>query len=89
MTVQLLTQHYLEFLCLQESAQARLSLHLSKCHIVGNHMSQLILFLQDADGTMFYPDMKRHEQTFSYLIVDPLKRHVTVFYHRFGGGVFR
>ena len=24
-------------------AQARLSLHLSKCHIVGNHMSRLIL----------------------------------------------
>ena len=23
-----------------QSAQARLSLHLSKCHIVGNHMSQ-------------------------------------------------
>ena len=23
--------------------QARLSLHLSKCHIVGNHMSRLIL----------------------------------------------
>ena len=25
-----------------EAAQARLSLHLSKCHIVGNHMSRLI-----------------------------------------------
>ena len=25
-----------------EAAQARLSLNLSKCHIVGNHMSQLI-----------------------------------------------
>ena len=24
-----------------EAAQARLSLHLSKCHIDGNHMSQL------------------------------------------------
>ena len=24
-----------------EAAQARLSLHLSKCHIVGNHMSRL------------------------------------------------
>ena len=27
---------------LKEAAEARLSLHLSKCHIVGNHMSQLI-----------------------------------------------
>ena len=24
-----------------EAAQARLSVHLSKCHIVGNHMSRL------------------------------------------------
>ena len=45
--------------------------------------------LQDTDGAMFYPDTKLHEQTFSYLIVDPLKRHVTVFYHKFGGGIFR
>ena len=41
-----------------EAAQARLSLHLSKCHIVGNHMSWLILFekihiksqVQDSDN---------------------------------------
>ena len=26
-----------------EAAQARLSIHMSKCHIVGNHMSWLIL----------------------------------------------
>ena len=30
---------------LREAAQARLSLHLSRCQIVGNHMSQLICFL--------------------------------------------
>ena len=40
-TVKLLTEHHLEFLSLMEVAQAGLSLHLSKCHIVGNHMSQL------------------------------------------------
>ena len=28
-----------------EAAQASLSLHLSKCHIVGNHMSRLISVL--------------------------------------------
>ena len=39
MTVKLLTQHHLGFLSLKEAAQAHLSLHLSKCHIVGNHMS--------------------------------------------------
>ena len=32
----------------------RLSLHLSKCHIVGNHMSQLICFLVCPLVTFFY-----------------------------------
>ena len=44
MTVKLLTENSLEFLSLKEAAQARLSLHLSKCHIVGNHMSRLSLY---------------------------------------------
>ena len=42
MTVKLLTEHHLRFLSKKEAAQARLSLHLSKCHIVGNHISRLI-----------------------------------------------
>ena len=42
MSVKLLTKHHLEFLSLNEAAQARVSLHLSKCHIVGNRMSRLI-----------------------------------------------
>ena len=47
MSVKLLTEHHLGFLSLKEAAKARLSLHLSKCHIVGNHIlrvyvSQLI-----------------------------------------------
>ena len=42
MTVELLTDHHLMFLSSKEAAQARLSLHLLKCHIVGNHMSRLI-----------------------------------------------
>ena len=33
------------FLCLKKNAQACLSLHLSKCHIVGNHMPRLIYTL--------------------------------------------
>ena len=36
-----LTEHHLEFLHLKEAVQARLSLHLSKYHIVGSHMSLL------------------------------------------------
>lgn len=46
----------------------------------------LVLFsdlFQDASGT-YYPSEKPHPQTFSYLIVDPLKRQVSVLYHRFG-----
>ena len=41
MSVKLLTEHNLEWLSLKEAAQARLSLHLSICHIVGNHMRRL------------------------------------------------
>ena len=41
MTVKLLTEHHLEFLSLKETVKARLSLHMSKCHIVGNLMQRL------------------------------------------------
>ena len=34
------------FYASKEAAQARLSLHMSKCHIVGNHMPPLIYYLQ-------------------------------------------
>ncbi|XP_027436039.1 cilia- and flagella-associated protein 300 isoform X1 [Zalophus californianus] len=33
-----------------------------------------------------YPSTKSHEQTFSYFIVDPIKRHVHVLYHSYGVG---
>ncbi|KAH1186931.1 hypothetical protein KIL84_019680 [Mauremys mutica] len=39
------------------------------------------------DNGMCYPSTKSHEQTFAYLIVDPLKRHVHVLYHSFGGSL--
>ena len=42
MIIKQLSEHHLEFLSLKEAAEACLSLNLSKCHIVGNHMSQLI-----------------------------------------------
>ena len=41
MNVRLLTEHHLEFLSLKGAAQARLSLHLSKSHIVENHVLRL------------------------------------------------
>ena len=42
MNIKLLNEHNLEFLSLKEATQARLGLFMSKCHIVGNHMSRLI-----------------------------------------------
>ena len=42
MNIKLLNEHNLEFLSLKEATQACLSLFISKCHIVGNHMSRLI-----------------------------------------------
>ncbi|XP_006887381.1 PREDICTED: uncharacterized protein C11orf70 homolog [Elephantulus edwardii] len=33
-----------------------------------------------------YPSTKSHEQTFSYFVVDPIKRHVNVLYHCYGVG---
>ena len=41
MSVKLLTEHNLELLRLKEAARDCLSLHFSKCHIVGNHMLRL------------------------------------------------
>ena len=42
MIVKLLTEHHLEFLSLKETAEARPSLHMSKCQFVGNHVPRLI-----------------------------------------------
>ena len=42
MIVKLLTEHHLGFLSLKEIAEARPSLHLTKCQIAGNHVSRLI-----------------------------------------------
>ena len=45
MVVKLLTEHYMEFLSL-EAAEARPSLHMSKCHFVGNLMHWLMYILR-------------------------------------------
>ena len=42
MNVKLMTEHHLECPSLNEAVQARLSLLLSKCQNVGNHMSGLM-----------------------------------------------
>ena len=42
MTVKLLSEQHLEFLSLKGGWAVLSSLYLSKCHIVGNHLSRLI-----------------------------------------------
>ena len=49
MTVKLLTERHLELLSLKGAAETRLSLHLSECHIVGNHMPRANIMLAPAD----------------------------------------
>ena len=52
MNMKLLMEHHWEFLSLTGGCtKARLSLHLSKCHIVGNHMLWLISFLFQFQAT--------------------------------------
>ena len=46
MIVKLLTEHHLEFLSLKEAAEARLSPHISKCHVVRNLMPRLKYFVE-------------------------------------------
>ncbi|XP_045573462.1 cilia- and flagella-associated protein 300 [Salmo salar] len=41
----------------------------------------------DASGVI-YPAREKEDQSFSYLIVDPFRRHVYVFYHCYGVGAF-
>ena len=41
MIVKLLTEHHLECLSLKKAAEVHLSLHMSKCRVVGNLMRWL------------------------------------------------
>ena len=47
MSVKLLIEHHSELLALKEAAQTHVSLHLSKCHIVGNHMSHVMFWIRN------------------------------------------
>ena len=64
-SVKLFTKHYLEFLSLTggTAAKAGLSLHLSKCHIVGNHTSWLKCILFIAVSLFCLVLMNKHEVT--------------------------
>ena len=52
MSVKLLTEHHLEFLNLKGSYTGSSESTLVKCHIIGNHMSQLKLCLDR--GILFF-----------------------------------
>ena len=51
------------------ATQARLSLHLSKCHIVGNHMSRLkfALVITKILQALYRPLFKSTEKTINFL----------------------
>ncbi|XP_060075691.1 cilia- and flagella-associated protein 300-like [Ylistrum balloti] len=53
-----------------------------------NIISSVFKVTASDDDHMYYPADKPHEQTFSYFVVDPFKRHVAVLYHKFGSSVF-
>ncbi|XP_077988337.1 cilia- and flagella-associated protein 300-like [Glandiceps talaboti] len=42
----------------------------------------------DKDKFAIYPGDSEHEQTFAYIVVDPLKRHITILSHKYGGNVW-
>jgi len=53
------------------------------------HVTSIVFRVTASDETgMFYPSSVRNEQNFSYLIIDPLKRHVIVLYHTVGAVTF-
>ena len=64
MIVKLLTEHHLEFLSLKEAAEAGLSLHTSKCHIVGNPMHWLLYYNKSSPESSWFP-IKHTVLTFS------------------------
>ena len=52
MIVKLLTERHLEFLMLKEGCIGLLSLHLSKCQIVGNLMQRLKSIITDKQSIL-------------------------------------
>ena len=67
MIVKLLTEHHLEFLSLKEAAEAHLSLHMSKCHLVGNliHWLNYKIDLKGHIRNSHKIKIKSHYQLFS------------------------
>ena len=79
--VNLQTKHLLEVLSLKKAAQARLSLHLNKCQIVGNLMPWHIILFQlyhfscEQDSNLMGSDFDNEESG-----VPSIKRYWAVLY---------
>ena len=43
------------------------------------------LFVLQVDDVMMYPSDQPHEQSFAYFVINPIKRHVIVWYHSWRG----
>ncbi|XP_069325124.1 cilia- and flagella-associated protein 300 isoform X2 [Eulemur rufifrons] len=55
--------------------------------VINPYLETTKLIYKDLDSAgMCYPSTKNHEQTFSYFIVDPIRRHIHVLYHCYGVG---
>ena len=59
---------------------------LKKYHCYTEHMCWLLAL--QVDDNLVYPSDTLHEQNFAYVIVDPLKRLVSVLSHQFGASYF-
>ena len=78
LSVKLLTEHHLEFLCLNRgcTGSPESSLHLSKCHIVWNNMLWLIYHVRIQRGGTGGPDPLENYKNIGFLsntCPDPLK----------------
>ena len=65
MSVKLLTEHHLEFQSCKEAAQAHLSLHLSKCHIVAGFPQALEIMgnLENQEKSSMHGKIMEFEKT--------------------------
>ena len=53
------------------------------------NLSRIYIYIfQDEEEDIYFPDDKDHINSFSYLIIDPYKRHVTILHHKYAGGIW-
>uniref|UniRef100_H2ZFX6 Cilia- and flagella-associated protein 300 n=1 Tax=Ciona savignyi TaxID=51511 RepID=H2ZFX6_CIOSA len=70
---------YKDLVCVQRNSETKEMMVMTKAYKVK---------IMDLKGNTVYPSEQEHDQTFAYLTVDPLKRHVTLLYHCWGKGLW-